>query len=489
MRTDLRIDGASRREKAFDLYLSGRAVSRALKTELFQFSTGRQILMAVADTQLADAILLTKSGLADLKIGDILAFLNNAGQNWKRTDYVQRTRYERNLRNYLGYSPAAARNEANWIALLLCSTHRLYDVLTCELGAWQMVDGWVHREEAMVTAAPRGKVLHVLPGNVPLSCLVSLLRALVTKNDSILKVSSADPFTADALLASFLEIDPNHPVPQSISIVYWPHSGDGSAETVAAGVDAVVAWGGEAAVDWARRNASAHAEVVVFGPKRSLTIIGPGADIPGAARGAAFDAALYDQQACFSSREIFVHASLAEAFAAEFAHAQDDIDRILPTSATGVDERANRALSRRHEQFMGACVIGEAGKSCSIADAPRQRRVEHCLGRTVYLNSFDDIEEVLAELDASVQTVGVAPAAYAAGVRDSLARAGVSRIVEPGLHNVFRPGGSHDAIYPLQRLVRFVSHEAPSDILTKGMNIRIDQTEFIEYDRFLEFIP
>ena len=44
-------------------------------------------------------------------------------------------------------------------------------------------------------------------------------------------------------------------------------------------------------------------------------------------------------------------------------------------------------------------------------------------------------------------------------------------------------------MYPLQRMVRFVSHEAPASCLVKGINVPIDQTEFIEHDRFLEFVP
>lgn len=475
--------------KAIDLYLSGQSISRPMSTQLLQMPTGRQLSIPVVDNSFAADILKQRYELSHLKIGEILAFINNAGQNWKRPDYIQRTRYERNLRNYLGYSAEAARNEANWIALLLCSTHRLYDVLSCELGAWQMVDGWVHREEAMVTASPRGTVLHLLPGNVPLSCIVSLLRGLITKNASILKVSSADPFTANALLASFLEIDPSHPIPRSISIAYWQPETDGVAEQIAAGVDAIVAWGGDDAVAWARRRCSPRAEVIAFGPRHSFTIIGPGADLAKAARGAAFDSALYDQRACFSTREIFVHASIADSFENEFVAAQADLDRILPPSDAGMDEMANRTLSRKHEEFLGAKLSPSASGSCTIVGAPRCSRLEHCLGRTVYLTVFDDIAEVLAEVDSTVQTVGIAPREYAEAIRDRLVYAGITRLVEPGLHNVFRPGGSHDAMYPLQRLVRFVSHEASSDQLTKGINIRIDQTEFVEHDRFLEFIP
>jgi long-chain-fatty-acyl-CoA reductase len=74
-------------------------------------------------------------------------------------------------------------------------------------------------------------------------------------------------------------------------------------------------------------------------------------------------------------------------------------------------------------------------------------------------------------------------------VRDGCAIRGASRLVECGLSNIFRVGGSHDGIFPLQRMVRFVSSEISSKIRVNGINLPINQYEFLENDRFLEFIP
>ena len=74
-------------------------------------------------------------------------------------------------------------------------------------------------------------------------------------------------------------------------------------------------------------------------------------------------------------------------------------------------------------------------------------------------------------------------------IRSECVDAGVDRIVELGMNNVFRVGSAHDGMFPTQRLVRFVSMDLPSDDRVKGMALRIDQTEFLEQDRFVEFIP
>ena len=74
-------------------------------------------------------------------------------------------------------------------------------------------------------------------------------------------------------------------------------------------------------------------------------------------------------------------------------------------------------------------------------------------------------------------------------VRDKFANAGVDRIIELGVNNVFRIGSSHDGIYPLQRMVRFVSNDLPSNHHPKGITFPIGQTDILEEDRFLDLVP
>ncbi|MFH4268025.1 acyl-CoA reductase, partial [Acinetobacter baumannii] len=83
-------------------------------------------------------------------------------------------------------------------------------------------------DESYVRAFPKGKSVHLLAGNVPLSGIMSILRAILTKNQCIIKTSSTDPFTANALALSFIDVDPNHPITRSLSVIYWPHQGDTS---------------------------------------------------------------------------------------------------------------------------------------------------------------------------------------------------------------------------------------------------------------------
>ena len=112
------------------------------------------------------------------------------------------------------------------------------------------------------------------------------------------------------------------------------------------------------------------------------------------------------------------------------------------------------------------------------------------LGRCVYLHRVSSVDEVLPFVKKyQTQTVAIYPWEASFKYRDRLARAGAERIVEAGMNNIFRVGGSHDSMCPLQGLVRFISHERPYDFTAKDVAVEIEQTRFLEEDKFLVFVP
>ncbi|MCV5180005.1 acyl-CoA reductase, partial [Escherichia coli] len=83
------------------------------------------------------------------------------------------------------------------------------------------------------------------------------------------------------------------------------------------------------------------------------------------------------------------------------------------------------------------------------------------------------------------QTISIFPWESSFKYRDALALKGAERIVEAGMNNIFRVGGSHDGMRPLQRLVTYISHERPSNYTAKDVAVEIEQTRFLEEDKFL----
>ena len=455
--------------------------------------TDEQIFVPTLDDVTVDLLLAQpRDLLADVPLHEIAAFLHNVGHNWKSKEYTRRRIYERHLVRYYGYSEKMAETEANWIALLLSSHYRIYDTLSVELGSWHMVDQWVAREEAYVRALPRGRALHIIPGNVPLSCIASVLRAIATKNVSIVKASSDDPMTPLALALSFLDTDPDHPVARSLSVVYWKGGSEGALERrLLHDADVVCAWGGEAAIEWAQHNAKAQTEILSFGPRRSVAVVGKGGDRKKAARALAHDVAMYDQRACFSVQRVFVEEPVEE-FVSEIEQAFALYETLLPKGRHDFDERAGFALSHLEAEFHDIDVRSSQTQGWSIVVRPPElgdASLRHPLGRTLYVHPVTSVAQVIDHVGPGVQTVAVYPGDLGFSLRDALARRGVSRIVELGMNNVFRVGGAHDGMYPTQRLVRLVSMEMPANVAVKGIVVPIDQTTFLEQNRFTEFIP
>lgn len=457
-------------------------------------ANGNVVRLPALTPALVDQILAADTALSDVPVQSIISFLANVGHNWKSSEYARRRLYVTQLQKFRGYSEKMAENEANWIALLLSSHYRLYDTLTTELGDWHLVDDWVVREEAHVKALPRGRVMHILPGNVPLSSVVSIVRALVTKNTCIAKVAADDPLTAISLALSFRDVDANHPASRAMSVVYWP---SGTEEGIPAplfeAADAICAWGGDDAMRAASRYARPEAEILKFGPRRSVALVdtqkATDAELTTAARALAHDVCMYEQRACFSMRQVFV-VGPSESLVEKLKVAFENYRNLVPKGFHDDDELACATFARTTAEFSGAVVHSAPDASWSLVEcAPWEVDEMHPLGRTLYLHSLSAADEIGNYLDRSVQTLGVFPWKLGHSVRDVAARRGVGRLVEVGLNNVFRVGGAHEGMYPLQRLVRLVSQELPAASHIKGITVALDLTKFLEENRFVEFIP
>jgi long-chain-fatty-acyl-CoA reductase len=451
------------------------------------FRNGAEATVRNLNADLADSVIgYNRIALARMPVQEIVAFLNRVGRNWKNQGYVRRRLYITQLQTFLGYSEEAADAEADRIAALLTAHSRGYDVIEAELGSRFVVDEWIRREDSWIRAFPRGLVAHVLPGNVPIANIVSVVRALITKNVSVAKLPSIDVFTMTAFALSLLDVDPEHPVARSLSVVYWDHHNK-HGETVVGQADAVVAWGGEEAVGWAHGATSASASFTGFGPKRSLALIASDADLASAARGIAHDASVYDQHACFSTQQVFMDGDQEELCAQLERELDLHID-LLPPSYLSEDQAALINLVRGEEEVLGRRMAGRSDLGWTIVQCSPDDVWEHPLCRTLFVHKVDSLSEVYQYVGSDVQTVTGAPWSMLTMHRDALALRGVSRFAEVGLSNIFRVGGTHDAMNPLQALVRIVSMDAEAAVHGKGMIKRLDQTEFLRAGELKELV-
>ncbi|ACH63403.1 aldehyde dehydrogenase family protein [Aliivibrio fischeri] len=427
----------------------------------------------------------------NLNLNQIVNFLYTVGQRWKSEEYNRRRTYIRELKTYLGYSDEMARLEANWIAMLLCSKSALYDIVNYDLGSIHVLDEWLPRGDCYVKAQPKGVSVHLLAGNVPLSGVTSILRAILTKNECIIKTSSSDPFTANALVSSFIDVNADHPITKSMSVMYWPHDEDMTLpQRIMNHADVVIAWGGDEAIKWAVKYSPPHVDILKFGPKKSLSIIEAPKDIEAAAMGVAHDICFYDQQACFSTQDVYYIGDNLPLFLSELEKQLDRYAKILPKGSNNFDEKAAFTLTEKESLFAGYEVRKGDKQAWLIVVSPTNSFGNQPLSRSVYVHQVSDINDVIPFVNKNrTQTVSIYPWEASLKYRDKLARSGVERIVESGMNNIFRVGGAHDSLSPLQYLVRFISHERPFNYTTKDVAVEIEQTRYLEEDKFLVFVP
>lgn len=427
----------------------------------------------------------------NLSLNEIVNFLYSVGQRWKNEEYSRRRMYIRNLKKYLAYSSEMAKLEANWIAMILSSKSALYDTVKNELGSRHIVDEWIPQDDSYIKAIPRGKSVHLLAGNVPLSGVTSIIRAILTKNECIIKTSSSDPFTATALALSFIDVDSEHAITRSMTVLYWSHEKDIELpKLIMKHADIVIAWGGTEAIKWAVKHTPAHINVMKFGPKKSISIIENPENVVAAAEGLAHDVCFYDQQACFSTQNVYYMGDSIDLFATELEKQFIRYEKILPKAIPNFDEQAAFTLTEKESLFAGYNIKKGINQTWMIIQSPSNSFGTQPLGRCIYLHKVSGIADILPHIIKNeTQTVTIYPWKASFKYRDILISHGAERIIESGMNNLFRSGGAHDGMCPLQHLVKYVSHERPSNYTSKDVAVEIDQTRYLEEDKFLVFVP
>ena len=79
--------------------------------------------------------------------------------------------------------------------------------------------------------------------------------------------------------------------------------------------------------------------------------------------------------------------------------------------------------------------------------------------KTVNVVHVPSLEAAVKYVNVATQTIGVYPPERKAGLRDKLASAGGQRLVRLGSAAKHVMGGTHDAMFPMQRLVHWMSDE------------------------------
>ena len=331
-----------------------------------------------------------------------------------------------------------------------------------------MLDGWKEIPDLQgrvrrVRALPP-RLVHVLAGNTPGVTGGTIARGALSKGVHLLKLPSNDLFTGTAILRTMAEVDPDHPVTQSFSCVYW-RGGDPEVEGAlfrAQYFDRLVAWGGDAAIrarssTWRRASTSCPSTRRCRSrcsdarrsrrPKRCESR-------PRPRRPTAASTTRRSARRAGSSTPRASRTSLAqwcELLARELAIEREWSDAVVNNLPADIKAEVDvlRAMEPEYQVFGSDDGSGLVVLSDDPVDF-------HPSAKTVNVVRVPTLDDALAYVNVATQTIGLypndtrrRPARQARRPRD--AASGAARRGHPG-----RVGFPHDGFYPLQRFMKWL---------------------------------
>ena len=224
--------------------------------------------------------------LAHLPQAVIIAALVELGRRWRDRDYPLR-------------QEAETWTEPFPFAMVQISLDALLDSLTPDK-LWKLINA-----ENAADALGYPVIGHVIAGNTPLLAWVSIIRALLVRSASLVKLPSGTSARwAHLFHRSLTEIAPN--LAECVQLVQWSGGTSALDATLCANTDLVMAHGSDGTLRDLRGLCPAKTPFVGYGHRVSFGILLPDADSRKAAEGFAKDVLLYDQGGCLSPQTIFV---------------------------------------------------------------------------------------------------------------------------------------------------------------------------------------
>lgn len=251
-----------------------------------------------------------KRELATTSVQDIIEMLDSFSRFWLENNLFENEVLSPLIRES-GFSEEEVKKT---LALLpgLLSRENLERRVRGEFQRAEVLDRFVKMPQAthLMRAVPLGVVLHVTAGNVFLSSIDSLIMGLLTKNISLLKVSSQNTFFPFFFAQKFIEFDKKGLLSNKFSILHWKGGDEVVESFVKRKINAIIAWGGEEMISSYRKNLPEAVKFLDFGPKISFQVISKeglkGKDLKNIASKIIQDISPWDQGACASPQNLYL---------------------------------------------------------------------------------------------------------------------------------------------------------------------------------------
>ncbi len=409
-----------------------------------------------------------KKKLAQLEIDLIISILDDFSKVWKPGSQIVEDCIGR-LIIESGFSNDEVRSTLSLLPGLL-SRESLEKRIRSEFIEEKILDRFTKTPHfpGLVKAVPKGLLLHVTAGNVFLSSIDSLIMGFLTKNLSILKVSSSNTFFPLYFAEQLLLFDKQKILTDKFAVLHWKGGDQETEEFIKEKVDTIMAWGGEEMIRSYQKNLPHHVKLLDFGPKISLQLISKAAieksNLDKVAEAIVRDIIPWDQGACASPQNLYVQEgvdtdSLLEAINRAFMKAP-------PRGHLSADE----AVEILKEKYRGwYSELMEHGKVLSgeshLLHLEENRFVKPSpLGRSLIVKRYKNLEELFGLIEPFsyyLQSCSYLLTDEEKGdYLNELSLTGLKRFAPLGAITFGMDGAPHDGRYVLRELVHFIGDEA-----------------------------
>jgi hypothetical protein len=310
------------------------------------------------------------------------------------------------------------------------------------------LDGWVENglpgNSRRRVRAFGTRQLHIPAGNAPVVAAVTVIRAALTKSDCLIKSPSNDPLTANAIVRTLIDLDPDHPVTKHLAVAYWK-GGDEVMESQiirVSRIDKITAWGGMASMKHIQKYLVPGLDLIALNPKHSIAVLGKEvleseAAMTEAAGGLALNVGTLNQTACACTRVAYVECGTDDASLERLIRFGEIVYEAIQTLPPKISTPAiypNAELQAeldaiqteddfywvKADTLKGGVIVSRFEDKVDFA--------EDLYNRIVNLVPLANINDVLDRCDHMTQSVPVYPESLRERMRNVLAVCGVQRI-------------------------------------------------------------
>lgn len=327
---------------------------------------------------------------------------------------------------------------------------------------------------------PLGILFHIAAGNAEGLPFFSVIEGLLAGNVNILKLPSMDDGISVMLLHEMIKEEPS--LAPYVCVLDVPSTNVKILKTLADMADAVVVWGGDAAVSAARSMVSPETQIISWGHKLSFAYVsaetvealGVGEsqrENAGKIEASAVEQELYNlahhicatnQLLCSSCQGIFVDAedeAVVNSIAEKFLHILEEVRVDYPQEKIGVRGKVSISLYNEELEstYTGRKIL--RGKGVSVITAMDSELELSYMFKNCWVKPLPrrNIVKELKGKKGHLQTIGLI---CTDNERDELAdifvKAGLTHIARPKSMSQMLPSGTHDGEYPLRRYSRIV---------------------------------